>query len=204
MKLIVDNLSSERGGRLLFAGLSFSVANGESLLLTGPNGAGKTTLIRIVAGLATPSAGEIRLQEADSKLALGEQCHFIGHLNGVKASLTVQENAAFWSGFLGAGRERIAPALQAFGLSPLRHVPAGYLSAGQKRRLGLARVLLAERPIWLLDEPSASLDEDARAALSDVVYSHLAAGGLLVAATHEALGFSATRELQLGSAARGP
>ena len=201
MKLIAEGLTSIRGGRTLFAGLSFAVGRGEALLLLGPNGAGKTTLIRTIAGLLGPAAGTVRVDGGDAERSVGEQCHYVGHLNAIKSSLTVEENATFWCRFLGGRREDIATALTAFGLSALRDIPAAYLSAGQKRRLGLARVLLAERAIWLLDEPTVSLDRAAQTALTRAVEGHLAADGLVIAATHTPLGLPNSRELHLGGAA---
>ncbi len=199
MKLVADRLSSSRGGRALFADLSFAVPEKGALLVTGPNGAGKTTLIRTIAGFLQPDAGAVRLEGASLDHALGEQCHYLGHANAIKAALTVGENASFWSRFLGGARERLDVALQAFGLASLRDIPAGYLSAGQKRRLGLARLLLAERPLWLLDEPTTSLDSAGQNALAQVVNRHLAAGGLVMAATHLPLGFTGAQELRLGA-----
>ena len=201
MKLIAEGLTSIRGGRTLFAELSFAVGGGEALLLLGPNGAGKTTLIRTVAGLLGPAAGSVRIDGGDAERSVGEQCHYVGHLNALKSSLTVEENATFWCRFLGGRRLGIDAALAAFGLAALRDMPSAYLSAGQKRRLGLARVLLAERPIWLLDEPTVSLDRAAQAALARAVEGHLARGGLVIAATHVALGLSNARELHLGGTA---
>jgi heme exporter protein A len=201
MKLLVENLALNRGGRPLLAGISFVVGAGEVLVLLGANGVGKTTLIRAIAGLFAPAAGSIRIEGGEPERSVGEQCHYIGHLNGVKASLTVAQNAAFWGRFLGRSRDRLDAALAAFGLANLRDIPAAYLSAGQQRRLGLARVLLAHRPIWLLDEPTASLDHAAVEALTRVVTEHLASGGLVVAATHVPLGFATARELALGAAA---
>jgi heme exporter protein A len=204
MKLVADRLAGARGGRTLFSGLSFALEGGEAMLLKGPNGAGKTTLIRMIVGLLAPAAGRIALEGGDAELSLGEQCHYVGHLNAVKSSLTVEENAAFWCRFLEApdAGARIEPALANFGLAELRDMPAAYLSAGQKRRLGLARVLLAERPIWLLDEPSVSLDRTAQGMLGVAVNEHVAAGGLVVAATHVPLGFAKARELELPGPAR--
>jgi heme exporter protein A len=170
-------------------------------MLLGANGAGKTTLIRALAGLIAPAGGSIRIEGGDKERSVGEQCHYIGHLNGVKASLTVAQNAAFWGRFLGRKQDGIDAALAALGLAHLQEIPAAYLSAGQQRRLGLARLLLAHRPIWLLDEPTVSLDHAAVEALARVVSEHLAAGGLVVAATHVPLGFSNVRELALGAAA---
>jgi heme exporter protein A len=203
MRLIAEALTSTRGGRSLFSDLSFSVEGGEALVLMGPNGAGKTTLIRIVAGLLAPSAGAVRLDGGDAERSVGEQCHYVGHLNALKAGLTVEENAGFWCRFLdrGGAADRVEAALSAFGLAELGDIPAPYLSAGQKRRLGLARLLLAERPVWLLDEPTVSLDLAAQEMLAAAAGAHLAAGGLVVAATHVPLGFARARELHLGSRA---
>jgi heme exporter protein A len=202
MKLVADRLSSIRGGRTLFSELSFAVEGGEVLLLVGPNGAGKTTLIRMIVGLLAPAGGRISLYGGDAQMNLGEQCNYVGHLNALKSSLTVGDNTAFWCRFLGGDLNRIETALAAFGLAHLREIPAAYLSAGQKRRLGLARVLLAERPIWLLDEPAVSLDRAAQGMLGVAVNEHVAAGGLVVAATHAPLGFAKSRELHLGNAAQ--
>jgi heme exporter protein A len=201
MKLVADRLSSIRGGRKLFSELSFAVAAGEALLLLGPNGAGKTTLIRTIAGLLSPAAGAIRIDGGEAERSVGEQCHYVGHLNALKSGLTVEENAAFWCRFLGGRRDGLDVALEAFGLAALRDIPAAYLAAGQKRRLGLARVLLAERPVWLLDEPTVSLDSAAQMALTRAVEGHLAAGGAVVAATHASLGLPNSRELHLGGRA---
>ena len=198
MKLVADRLRSIRGGRTLFSELSFAVEAGEALLLLGPNGAGKTTLIRTIAGLLSPAAGAIRIDGGEAERSVGEQCHYVGHLNALKSGLTVEENAAFWCRFLGGRRDGLDVALEAFGLAALRDIPAAYLSAGQKRRLGLARVLLAERPVWLLDEPTVSLDSAAQTALARAVAGHLAAGGVVVAATHVPLGLPNSRELHLG------
>jgi heme exporter protein A len=201
MRLIVDRLSVMRGDRMVVAQLTFSVDSGEALLLTGPNGAGKTTLIRSIAGLLRPAGGQIRLEGAQPDRTPSEECHYVGHLNGVKANLTVEQNAAFWSRYLGGAPADVEAALATFGLAGARDVPAGYLSAGQRRRLALARLLLAKRPLWLLDEPTVSLDQAAQELLTEVVDAHLASGGLVVAATHAPLGFAKSRELQVGAAA---
>jgi len=204
MRLIAEGLTSIRGGRTLFCDLSLALDAGQALLLSGPNGAGKTTLIRTIAGLLKPTKGQLRLEEGDPERTLGEQCHYVGHLDSVKASLSVQENAAFWSGFLGGARTRVDDALKTFGLAALKDMPAAYLSAGQRRRLGLARVLLADRPLWLLDEPTVSLDAAAQNTLLRVIEAHLVAGGLVVAATHVALALPRSRNLPLGGTARLP
>src|SRR5262245_26136326 len=131
MKLIAEKLCASRGGRRLFTGLSFVVDAGAALLVTGPNGAGKTTLLRTLVGFLPIEAGQLRLEGAAAEMSIAEQCHYIGHANAVKPSLTVAENAAFWGGFLGLGRhasDRLDGALKTFGLAPLRDIPAGYLS----------------------------------------------------------------------------
>jgi heme exporter protein A len=201
MRLTGDKLSAVRGGRTLFADLAFTVNAGGALVLTGPNGAGKTTLIRAIAGLMRPTAGRIVLEGGAPDLPRSEQCHYVGHLSAIKPALSIEENARFWSGFLGGTRAALDAALKTFGLDALRDIPAGYLSAGQKRRLGLARLLLAERPLWLLDEPTTSLDSAAQDILTGIVNRHLAGGGLAVEATHVALGFANSRELRLGGPA---
>ena len=183
---------------MLFAGLAFAVEAGTALLVTGPNGAGKTTLLRMLAGFLPPELGHIRLEGGAAEASIAEQCHYVGHANAVKPSLTVAENAAFWSGFLGGAQDRLDAALQAFGLEALRDIPTGYLSAGQRRRAGLMRLLLSPRPIWLLDEPTSSLDQAGQEVLAATVNTHLAGDGLVVAATHMALGFERTQELRLG------
>ncbi len=203
MKLIVENLAQSRGGRTLFARLSLTVAAGEALVLTGPNGAGKTTLLRTLAGFLAPEAGSIRLQGAPADTTVGEWAHYVGHLNAIKPALSVRENVTFWSAYLGAGAaDATARALQRLQLDALADIPAGYLSAGQKRRLGLARLLAADRPLWLLDEPTVSLDADNRDRLAAIIQDHLAAGGLVVAATHLPLGLARAKELDLTDPAR--
>ncbi len=205
MQLIADQLEVARGARVIIRDLSFVVGSGEALLLTGPNGAGKTTLIRALAGYLAPSAGTVRLEGGDAEREIAEQCHYIGHLNGTKASLTVEENLSFWVDYLGGegGGGRLDDALDRMNLLDLADIPAGYLSAGQKRRLGLARLLVAERPVWLLDEPTVSLDSASVSLMASIVDEHVGKGGLVVAATHIPLGLARTKELRLGTAARG-
>ena len=198
LQLTVDDLTVERGDRVLFSELTFKVGSGEAVTLTGPNGSGKTTLLRTLAGFCRIAAGSVRLKElAGGESEMAANCHFIGHANALKSSLTVSENATFWARYLGQSTARVNPVLQRFALSELAHVPAGYLSAGQKRRLALARLMLAERPVWLLDEPTVSLDAASTAMLADVVNEHVAAGGIVVAATHIPLGLASPRELNL-------
>jgi heme exporter protein A len=200
MRIVVDRLTQVRGGRILFQDLAFSVARGEALVLTGPNGAGKTTLIRTLAGLLAPVAGTVTLVDGDPEASLPEHAHYVGHTNALKASLTVAENAAFWCAYLGAADDA-TPVLARLGLETLADIPSGDLSAGQKRRLGLARLLLAPRPIWLLDEPTVSLDADSQKLVADLIDSHCADGGLAVVATHLPLGLSNATALILGAEA---
>jgi heme exporter protein A len=202
VQLIAEDLIVERGGRLVIDGLSFAVSGGETLVLAGANGAGKTTLLRTIAGYIRPVAGSVRLDGGDGELTIAEQAHVIGHANAVKTSLTVFENAAFWSEFLEsamADRGRIENALRHFGLDDLVEFPAAYLSAGQRRRLGLARLLLAKRPLWLLDEPTVSLDVASTERLVSAVNEHTSSGGLAILATHLPLALERARTLELVS-----
>ena len=200
VQLIAEDLEIERGGRLVIDGLSFTVSAGETLVLSGANGAGKTTLLRTVAGYIRPSGGRIRLDGGDSELTISEQAHVVGHANAVKSSMTVFENAAFWSEYLSGraadGRE-VEASLRHFGLDGLVEFPAAYLSAGQRRRLGLARLLLARRPVWLLDEPTVSLDVASSDRLVSAVNDHTRAGGLAIVATHLPLAFERARTLTI-------
>ncbi len=200
MTLSAEGVSVDRGARSIIQNLSFRVAPGELLVLTGPNGAGKTTLIRAMAGLIGLAAGTFALSTAPADTSLAEHCHYVGHANGVKATLTASENLTFWADFLGGRPEDVAHALDVMALAPLAMIPAAYLSAGQKRRLGLARLLVAKRPVWLLDEPTVSLDTASVRLLAGAIEAHLADGGLAVAATHIPLGVAGARELRLGTA----
>jgi heme exporter protein A len=199
MRVTGSRLACVRGGREVFSGLDFTVATGEALVLTGRNGAGKTTLLRLIAGLLMPVAGTILVADGDDELTLAEQAHYLGHRDALKPSLTVSENLDFWAAYLGAGGAGArSEALAAAGLADLAHLPAGYLSAGQRRRLSVARLLAAPRPIWLLDEPTAALDVAAQARLAELMRSHLAAGGLIIAATHGPLGLEGVKDLRMG------
>ncbi len=204
VRLIIDNLTQMRGTRLLHENLSFSLASGEGIVLTGPNGVGKTTLLRTIAGFIPPLAGTVRLEGTDDDAHVGEHCHFVGHLNAVKASLTVAENLAFWHDFLGPepGRpttDAVELAMERLTLVDLADIPAGYLSAGQKRRLGLARLLVAKRPIWLLDEPTVSLDAASRMIVDQLVAAQIKSGGMAIVATHLPLTVDGMRSLELAS-----
>ena len=192
------DISCQRGGRTIFRDVSFRLSPGEALLLTGPNGAGKTSLLRQIAGLLPLAEGALRLEGGEPDAALPELCHYVGHLSAVKASLSVAENLAFWADFLGPRSRDIEPALAAFGLASLADLPAGLLSAGQKRRLGLARLLAATRPIWLLDEPQTSLDKASLKLLDAAIEDHRNAGGIAIVASHAKLGTKLSQHLALG------
>ena len=192
------NVSCQRGDRVIFRDVSFQLAPGEALLVTGPNGAGKTSLLRQIAGLLPLAAGELLVEDAGPDATLPELCHYVGHLNAVKTSLNVGENLAFWAEFLGSNVASLARALAAFGLTPLADLPAGLLSAGQKRKLALSRLFTAKRPIWLLDEPQTSLDAASLTLLDAAINDHLAAGGIAMVASHVALNTKFARKLALG------
>lgn len=202
MRLKADVLVVERGGRPVIDEMSFTAAAGEAVVLSGPNGSGKTTLLRTLAGYLRPSAGSVRLEGGDPELTLNEQAHVVGHANAVKLSLTVGENLNFWSQYLtGAAPDSqvISKALQHFGLEDLVEFPAAILSAGQKRRLGLARLLAAHRPLWLLDEPTVSLDAASAERFAAAVNDHTGTGGLAVIATHLPLGLERARTVTIAS-----
>lgn len=177
----VSDLSVARGGVPVLSGVSFALEAGEALVLRGPNGAGKTTLLRCIAGLQTPLTGQI--EGAEDRVA------YAAHADGLKSMLTVRENLSFWAQIF--GNVDISQALDGYALRPLADRLAGTLSAGQKRRLGLARLLVTGRPIWVLDEPTVSLDADAVALFGSALRGHLAAGGSALMATHIDLGVDA-------------
>jgi len=198
MLLSAVDLSCRRGGRDVFAGVSFSVAAGEALTVSGRNGAGKSSLLRMIVGLVRIAGGRLALEDGDPELTIGEQCHYLGHQDALKPSLSVGENLRFWANYFGAGDSDIGETLAMVGLDALAELPAAYLSAGQRRRLSIARLLAIRRPIWLLDEPTSTLDTIAQGRLSEFMRAHLAAGGLLIAATHAPIGLDGAKRLRLG------
>jgi heme exporter protein A len=200
MRLSGQGITCVRGGRQVFAGLDFAAVSGEAVAVVGRNGSGKTSLLRLIAGLLVPAAGKIALGGGDAELTLPEQCHYLGHRDAVKPALSVAENLSFWADFLGGERGDAAETLATVGLDHATHLPAGFLSAGQRRRLSLARLLTVRRPIWLLDEPTNALDVAGQDMFAGLMREHLGRGGLIVAATHAPLGIEA-RELRIGGTA---
>jgi heme exporter protein A len=189
LRLIVDGLAGERGGEEVFSGVSFSLCEGESLTVTGPNGAGKSTLLRVLAGLLPAAAGTVVLEGGEGDFPDAQAgSHLLGHGNAMKPALTVAENLAFWRGFLGHGHLEVDDALEMVGLAEISHLPFGYLSTGQRRRIGIARLLVSWRPVWLLDEPTAGLDKASEVQFGRLMQAHLEDGGMIVAATHLPLG----------------
>ena len=206
MRLSAWDLTIERGGRRLFAGLSFSAELGAALIVTGPNGAGKSSLLRALCGFLPLEAGGFALEGGDAECTLGEQAHYLGHADGVKGALTAGENLAFAAAMLGgrSSREAERAALARIGLAHVIDFPARLLSAGQRRRVALARLLIADRPLWLLDEPATALDAAAQAALAAIMQAHLRGGGIVVAAAHAPLGLEGAKELNLGAIGGAP
>jgi heme exporter protein A len=199
MQLKGSDLACRRGGRDVFAGIGFSLSGGGALLVTGPNGAGKSSLLRMIAGLLRLAAGHLTLEGGESDAGIGEQAHYLGHQDAVKPALSVRENLEFWARYFGNDAD-IEPALEAIDLAPLASLPAAYLSAGQRRRLSIARLIAIKRPIWLLDEPTSALDAPSQARLAELMRGHLSSGGMIVAAAHGPIGLERARELTLGPA----
>jgi heme exporter protein A len=199
MRLSGRGVRCVRGGREVFSGLDFEASSGEALAVTGRNGAGKTSLLRSIAGLLAIAGGSIGLEGGEAELTLPEQAHYLGHRDALKPALSVLENLLFWQDFLGGEPASATEALASVGLDHTAQLPAAYLSAGQRRRLSIARLLAARRPIWLLDEPASALDAAGQSVFAALMRDHLGRGGLIVAATHAPLGVQA-KELRIGGA----
>src|SRR5271166_925651 len=202
MRLRAWDLAIERGGRRLFKGLSFEADQGSALIVTGPNGAGKSSLLRALCGFLPVEAGGFVFEGGDPERTVGEEAHYLGHADALKGALSAGENLAFFAGALGGdpSREASRAALARVGLGHVVDFPVRALSAGQKRRVALARLLVAHRPLWLLDEPTTALDSAAQAAFAAIMRSFLDGGGIIVAATHSPLGLAGAGELRLGAA----
>jgi heme exporter protein A len=208
-ELIGENLACRRGERFVFAGLDCRIAPGDALVLTGPNGSGKSSLLRLLATLLARAAGRMLwggIPVEDDWPGYRAAIHYFGHLDGVKPALTPREMLGFWAALRGVHRPAIDAALAAFGIERIAVWPCRWLSAGQRRRLALARLIAAPAPVWLLDEPAAALDADGEARLAAAMASHRAAGGRVVVATHQPLALpgAATLALDRFAAARDP
>ena len=198
MRLAGQELECVRGGRKIFSGLDFAVPTGQALAVTGINGAGKSSLLRLVAGLLPAASGTVILEGGETELTLPEQAHYLGHRDALKPALTVLENLDFWRDFLGGQAIEGLAALETVGLGHAAHLPAAFLSAGQRRRLSIARLIAVNRPVWLLDEPTSALDTSGQAMIAGLMDAHLRSGGIILAATHGPLGIAAN-ELRIGS-----
>jgi heme exporter protein A len=200
--LTAERLACMRGERRVFANLDFQVAAGEALVVEGPNGAGKTSLLRLIAGFLPPASGKVMLEVDGETISDGEErgrhVGWLGHQDGIKPQLSVGEQLEFFAHLYGA-RDAVPQTLERVGLVRQRELPCRYLSAGQKKRLGLARLIVSGRDLWLLDEPFAALDTAGRALTAELMTAQCAAGGIVVAATHDALGLAA-RSLRLEAA----
>ena len=191
MRLEAENLAGERGGETIFSALSFELSSGEALVVTGPNGSGKSTMLRIICGLLAPEDGTVELFEEGTSLPVRASCHYLGHQNAMKPALSVRENLLFWQKFNGEPRLDIDEALEAVDLPGVEHLPFGYLSTGQKRRVSIAKLLVSYRPLWVVDEPTAGLDKASEARFAELMRGHMQEGGMIVAATHIPLGLDA-------------
>ncbi len=202
MRLVAEGLSAKRGEDLIFQDISFEIASGEALVVKGANGSGKSTLLRVLAGLLPAHSGAAKLLAAAQPVErVSEAAHYLGHRNAMKRELTVEENLSFWQSFLGdfaggAGLS-VVEAVEAVGLGGIAHLPFGYLSAGQQRRMAMAKLLVSWRPVWILDEPTAALDAAAETMFAGLVMAHLSRGGIAIAATHQPLGLEGVKELHM-------
>jgi heme exporter protein A len=196
LRLSVNNLACDRGERRIFEGVSFTLRAGEALVITGRNGAGKSSLLDILAGRLHPAAGVILLEDAGEQ-TLAECLHYVGHRDALKAALTAEENLAFARDFLGRPALKPREALEAVGLAHAARLPVAYLSAGQRRRVALARLLVARRPLWLLDEPTSALDTASQETLRLLLENHRENGGMIAATTHSPLFLRDAQEIRI-------
>ena len=206
MRLIAENLGGERGGDTVFSGIGFALQDGQALVVTGPNGAGKSTLLRVIAGLLPVAEGSVRIEGVmkiedggEAFPSIASACHYLGHQNAMKPALSVAENLRFWRDFNGDGDAGVEEALETVGLGGIGHLPFGYLSTGQRRRAAIAKLLVSQRPLWLLDEPTAGLDKASEARFAELMTKHCGAGGMIVAATHLPLGLDGAEALRMGA-----
>lgn len=215
MHLKAENLAARRGEDLIFVNISFHLGSGEALVLTGRNGSGKSTLLRVVAGLLTAEKGRTIFVDdsGGSERSVAEVSHYFGHRNAMKNELSVAENLSFWRSFLGNADDGtrngldnigggtagllVEEAAEAVGLAGILHLPFGYLSAGQQRRMAFAKLLVAHRPVWILDEPTAALDASADILFAELISAHQRRGGIVLAATHQPLGLGNARKLAM-------
>lgn len=203
MHLIVDDITAERSGEIIFEKLHFTARQRQLIIINGPNGSGKSTLLRIIAGLLTPAAGriyfkdEIGDQAFDERIPVSFHCHLLSHENAMKPSMTLMENLKFWARFGGENVDQVGYALSCVELDHLADTPFGYLSTGQKRRVAIARLLTNKRAIWLLDEPTSGLDQKSTDLFGTLMQSHLDDDGMIVAATHLPLGIAASQQIAM-------
>ena len=201
MRLTVADLDCQRSGRPVLSGVSFQLNGGEALVLTGSNGAGKSSLLLMLAGLLDPAGGRMELEGHGTEYSLPELAHYVGHRDALKPALTPLESLEFWQAMLGSPNLTPASALKRMSLDHAADLPSAYLSAGQRRRLALARLLVSRRMLWLLDEPTSALDAASQETFAGLVAEHLAGGGMVVAATHIPLGIADAMTLRMGEAA---
>ena len=195
LRLKAENLACERGGRLVFSNVSFTLNAGELLELRGANGSGKSSLLRLLAGLNTPADGKVFFENGIVDSTLAEQSHYIGHAEANKPALTVVENLKFWATYLGS--EMSGNSLTTFNLESFANDQALLLSAGQRRRLSLSRLVIAQRSVWLLDEPMVGLDAASLNNLQTLIKKHLYNGGIVIVATHTELGVKSSQKLHM-------